>query len=226
MKEEIVAQSPDGYGVSSVYLFLARCFSYPTEESYKAMKGLDVEISNLVEGLPFEVDFNGIPAPSLSQEEIENEYINAFDLMPLCPPYESSYREDVHRDIYEELFRFFDHFAIRLNDRAKDFPDHLVVELEFMSYLAQQQAQAEEVKKDTLPFLKAQRDFLERHLALWIPRLNERIHEYVREPFYRGVSASMTEFLQGHLEYLRKICSSERTQEEYLLERLNTGGIS
>ena len=85
--------------VSQVYLFLGKCFSYPKKEFYKLMEDerTGEELRVMVEGLPFRVNFKGIPSPSLPQEEFESEYIHSFEefgsSLP-CPLYESAYREE------------------------------------------------------------------------------------------------------------------------------------
>jgi DMSO reductase family type II enzyme chaperone len=197
--------------VSQVYLFLGRCFSYPDEEFYALMKDghTGEQLRGMVERLPFDVSFKGIPSSSLPQEEFESEYINSFDIgfgpsLP-CPLYESAYREDTSsRDITEELLRFYEHFDVKLSDKGKDYPDHLVVELEFMAYLAKKEAEALERGRDPAPYRLAQRDFLERHLDTWVGRLDERIQMKVREPFYQWASSFLREFLMHHRSYLHE----------------------
>jgi len=46
------------------------------------------------------------------------------------------------RDITEELLRFYEHFQVKLSDKERDYPDHLVAELEFMAYLAKKEVEA------------------------------------------------------------------------------------
>ncbi len=197
--------------VSQVYLFLGRCFSYPDEEFYTLMKDgrTGEQLRAMVEGLPFNVNFKGIPSPSLPQGEFESEYINSFDIgfglsLP-SPLYESAYREDTSsRDITEELLRFYEHFNVKLSDKEKDYPDHLVVELEFMAFLAKKEADGAQRGNDPRPYRRAQADFLERHLDKWIRKLDEKIQKTIEEPFYQGASSFLGEFLLNHLSYLRK----------------------
>lgn len=198
--------------IGQIYLLLGRCFSYPDEGLYEAMKGPQAqeELRILAERLPFEVDFKGIPPFSLPQEEVESEYINRFDIglgpSPPCSLYEYEYRkgELTRRDILEELLRFHEHFDIQLRATERDYPDHLVAELEFMAFLAQKEADAVERGKDPDPYRLAQRDFLERRLTPWVERLDRRIRKKVRDPFYTGASAFMVEFLRNHLFYLKE----------------------
>lgn len=197
--------------VSQIYMFLGMCFSYPTREFYEAVKGIEAggELNGVVEGLPFLVNSKVIPSPSLTQEDFENLYVNTFDMNPGRPLYESaytSYRDDMcSRDIYEDLLRFYEHFNIKLNEKEKDFPDHLSAELEFMAFLTKKEADALERGKDANPYQLAQMDFLERHLEKWVDKLDEKIQKKVKEGFYKGASVFMNEFLKAHCMHLRRV---------------------
>src|SRR3990167_2666149 len=111
MTDEVVTSG--GYDISQICLFLGRCFSYPTKEFFDKMRGAGApgELGALADGLPFEVEFKGIPSPSLPQDEFESEYINTFEigLGPTnpCPLYETAYsRGDMNtRNVYEEIGR-------------------------------------------------------------------------------------------------------------------------
>ena len=197
--------------VSQVYLFLGKCFSYPTQEFYQLTQdeGTGEEVRAMVEALPFDVNFKGIPSPGLPQEDFESEYISAFDIAVgpshPCTLHESDYRDDVSStDITEELLRFYEHFQVKLSDKERDYPDHLVVELEFMAYLAKKEADAGKRGNDPAPYRRAQADFLGRHLDKWVPKLDEKIQKRMKQPFYQGASSFLREFLSSHLSYLRK----------------------
>lgn len=195
--------------ISRLYLLLGRCFSYPEEGFAGSIqdKRMEDEIKDLVKGLPFEMNFMGIP--STSQDEIESEYINNFDMGGGRTLYESAYtghRDDMcARDIYTDLLRFYEHFDIKLADKEKDYPDNLAVELEFMAYLAKKERDAIAHGKDPVPYSLAQHDFLERHLNKWVHKLDERIQKRGKEPFYMGASAFLSEFIKKHLSYIRTL---------------------
>lgn len=208
--DSIIESMPVG-SISQGYLFLARCFSYPDEGFYKAIKDnmLNEEIRCLVEEWPFLVNFAGMASPSLHQDEFESEYISSFDIglgsSPPCPLYENFYRigELTRRDILEEILLFYEHFDIALSEDEKDYPDHLVAELEFMAFLSQKEADSISCGKDPAPFRLVQSDFLERRLNKWAYRLDKRIQERIREPFYKSASGFMVEFISNHLLYLK-----------------------
>jgi len=197
--------------VSQLYLLLGKCFSYPTQEFYQLTQdeGTGEQVRTMVEALPFAVKFKGISTPSLPQEDFESEYISAFDLAfgpsHPCPLHESDHRDDVSStEITEELLRFYEHFQVKLSDKERDYPDHLVVELEFMAYLAKKEADAGKRGNDPAPYRRAQVDFLERHLDKWVPKLDEKIQKRIKQPFYQGASSFLREFLSSHLSYLRR----------------------
>jgi len=198
--------------VSQVYLFLGRCFSYPKEDFYHliADERAEEELRAMVEALPFAVNFKAIPTPSLPQEDFESEYISTFDIAfgpsHPCTLHESDYRDDVSStDITEELLRFYEHFQVKLSDKEKDYPDHLVVELEFMAFLAKKEADAAKRGNDPAPYRRAQVDFLERRLDQWVSKLDDKIQKRIKEPFYREASSFLREFLTNHLSYLRSL---------------------
>jgi DMSO reductase family type II enzyme chaperone len=199
--------------ISQLYLVMGRFFSYPGGPLYEAMRDprTQEDLRALVEGLPFGVKFEGIPSPSVPQDELESEYINSFDITPSCPLYEFHYRsgELTRREILEELLSFYGHFDVKLSDTEKDYPDHLAAELEFMAFLAMKEADAGERGTDPDPYRRAQRDFLERHLGRWVDRLDGRIQKTTRERFYRGASFLLREFVKNHLLHLRGQGSAE-----------------
>ncbi|MBI3391772.1 MAG: molecular chaperone TorD family protein [Nitrospirae bacterium] len=198
---------------SRIYLLLGRFFSYPDGRFYGTTKDprIQEDLRSLVDGLPFDVKFEDIPSPSVPQDEFESEYINSFDITPPCPLYEFHYRsgELTRREILEELLCFYGHFDVKLSETEKDYPDHLVAELEFMAFLAMKEADAGERGTDPDPYRRAQRDFLERHLGRWVDRLDARIRKVTRERFYRGASFLLREFVKSHLLHLREQGSAE-----------------
>ncbi len=199
-----------GHSISQIYLFLGRCFSYPKNEFYEAMKDIRVreEVWALLGGAPFKLKFNNcIPSPPLLQEEFETGYISTFDINPSRPLYETAYsREDMcARDIYEDLLRFYDYFDIKLSEQEKDYPDHLTVELEFMAFLSKKEGDATGPGVSPDPYRLAQLDFIERHLDKWVYKLDEKIQTKVKDPFYKGVSAFTKGFIKEHHLYLQTV---------------------
>jgi len=107
-------------------------------------------------------------------QDYEAEYLRLFEVgIPSapCPLYESTYGPVNRREIMEELTRFYNHFGLSLGQKAKEMPDHLRVELEFLHYLTYLEAQALEEGEAAAGLRRAQRDLYQRHLDAWTPRL-------------------------------------------------------
>jgi len=81
--------------------------------------------------------------------------------------------------------------GITLSDR--DMPDHLATELEFMHFLCSRN-QAE-----------LQADFLEHHLANWIPQLAQSFLKQELIPFYGRLVMLIAHYVETDYEYLTQI---------------------
>ena len=175
--------------LADVYLVFARAFDFPRPEFW-----------DRVEGRPFDEVFGQTPAapdrarplpavvPARSQEQREDEFLGLFELGG-TPLYEGLQRGEKGRDgLLEELLRFYEYFDLRLREQELEYPDHLVTELEFLTYLASREAAAGEAGHSPLPFRRAQRDFLARHLCVWIPSLAGRLRASAADSTYAALA--------------------------------------
>ena len=71
-----------------------------------------------------------------------------------------------------------------------------------MQFLALKQSQD---GIDKTPYIMAQRDFLERHLAPLIPHLQQEVRKREISTFYIGLTDLLARFIEVDLEYLKKI---------------------
>lgn len=181
--------------VARTYLTFARAFDYPRAEFWE---GAEVEFvaDNIVS--------------HLSQEAREVEYVNAFELGGVLL-YEGLHRRDEGREgILEDLLRFYHFFDLRLSADRRDYPDHLVTELEFMGYLASREAAALGHGEDPSPYRKAQWDFLARHLSVWVPLLEERIAKCFPPSDYRQLASLLAAFIERERKRLDSSLEGER----------------
>ena len=122
---------------------------------------------------------------------LESIYLNAFELdapSSPCPLYEGAHRTDIERSgLLLEVKAFYQHFGLAVSEDLNSPEDHLSAELEFMAFLAAKQADAERDGRDSGPYLRAQRDFLSRHLGRWVPILAAAAERKVDSPFYRAM---------------------------------------
>jgi len=107
--------------------------------------------------------------PTSSLEALRSEYIDWFEAglpHPKCPLLEAYYL--LNRPAGEVLLEnklFFQHFGLSMQSKAA--PDHLLTQLEFLSWLEHCIAAG---NPDSQSLARARKDFVERHLKHWIPR--------------------------------------------------------
>jgi len=123
-----------------VYYLLSKLLDYPTDmieikEDVKELLNIlndddtnNTEIEVLEEFLEF--------VNSSSLEEMEEEYIRAFDILPLIPPYIShhiygeSYKKGEYMVLLKEIYNNFN-----FKTEKRELPDHISIVMEFLSIL-------------------------------------------------------------------------------------------
>jgi DMSO reductase family type II enzyme chaperone len=192
---------------SGLYALLARALAFPQPEFHQqAVSGrLRQDLAEALEGLPYRLALGPSRdwCPVSDYEAFQSAYISLFEVGPrghaLCPLYGGHYgRDRLHT--MEELVRFYNYFGLRITPGL--MPDHVTVELEFMHYLAHQEAQARQSGGDTESYLRAQRDFLERHLNAWWPLALAVVQRHRPQRFYRSLMALVQRFLAAECRHL------------------------
>jgi DMSO reductase family type II enzyme chaperone len=97
----------------------------------------------------------------------------------------------------EELVRFYDFFGLSLSEGQREEPDHLLTELEFLHYLAYQEAGLASAGESTEGVLRAQHDFIARHPGAWIPVLHSRLMVHGAPRFYIELVRLLERFLRA-----------------------------
>ena len=197
---------------SRVYDLLARAFAVPDPPFHQAIRDgvFAAEVSENLAALPHALTFgDGDVIRDLGEaaghRELQSEYIRLFDVgtpRPPCPLYGGEYKKG-RTGVMEELIRFYNHFGLRPSPRSRDMPDHVTVELEFMHFVVFREVTALHHKQDRASYLRAERDFLERHLCAWVPRLGERLRRQQPPPFYASLTRLAEAFLAADLHYLQ-----------------------
>lgn len=154
--------------------------------------------------------------------ELAEEYAALFIVSGGLPPYESVRLKGLLcQEPATEVEEFYKRCGLVLKDEWKKiFPDHLGLELEFMGYLCDRQAEA--ANRDNL-WSDYQAEFFKKHLALWAFDYIRDLERCAFHPFYRELAILTGEFLESEREYLnlkggdKYICASEEAvQERYL----------
>lgn len=190
-----------------IYALLATGFSYPDEAVFERLAdgAYADEIAHALDMCAADLTgfFRDDVAPGLrivaSNKELEAAYISAFETnmpQPSVSLYEGSHHLQGNKPgLLLELKGFYRAFGLTMAEVENDLEDSLVAELEFMQFLTAKQAQAEDGSLEKSPYVNAQRDFLERHLAAWLPSLLTDAEGKLNNPFYRALVVLANRFV-------------------------------
>lgn len=198
---------------SDAYRLLAACFSQPDREMFVEEKlcanlaGLMREIS-----LPAAGEACQRMAQCLaqnSQEELLIEYAGLF-LGPFgapAHPYGSVYLEQERKlmgDSTMEVLKLYAESGVKYE--GDEPPDHIAIELEFMSFLEGKIAQAinESNQADRADFSAIRGRFFNRLLASWAPILGNILKEQATLAFYRDLGECLVGFIGAEQQRLQK----------------------
>lgn len=105
-------------------------------------------------------------------------------------PYESVYVEErLYGNTSQQIEEFYQKCHIHVADE-KLMPDHIGLELDFMSYLKQKQADALENRneEEALRWIGIQKEFMTDHLGKWAPQFFGWVAEEAKHPFYKEMA--------------------------------------
>lgn len=206
------------------YRLLAGCFYYPNKELFAQ----DNVFENLTES--FEKTYPPLAVFSrqmedaiscYSNEELLVDYsklfVGPFELK--APPYGSVYLDEGRRVMGEstmEVMNIYRSEGLVLDKEFKEMPDHIAVELEFMSFLVYKELK-ELQERDfdaAIEILEKQEIFLSCYLS-WIPHFCRMVKEGTDNGFYVGLADCVHEFaIKSDSSRISSIVSSCKTFEE------------
>lgn len=174
--------------LAGAYLAMAQLFSYPDVDGWRRLAG------------------HGLVDPALTREELEAEYLAVFEMGGGASPvslYEGQNRPELGRDgILQDLLRYYEYFDAHLNQDEREYPDHLVTELEFLAWLCLQEHRAEMDGRESDGFRRAARDFLARHLAAWLPEFGRKLGK--TDTTYAHCASLLVQVVDAHQLRLAK----------------------
>jgi TorA maturation chaperone TorD len=127
-------------------------------------------------------------------------FVGPFQLV--APPYGSIYLDDaktVMGDSTARVAAFYHVCGLHLADDFHELPDHFAVELEFMSYLAFKQREAEVAseKNEVTRLLNLQKEFLDRFMMPWLEPFTSAIITDGEAPFYQAIARCTVAFIKA-----------------------------
>jgi TorA maturation chaperone TorD/ferredoxin len=149
-------------------------------------------------------------------------------LPPLAHPYESVYRTPEGRlmgAVTTQVRRAYAEAGLAIAEDSRELPDQLTVELEFMAFLTNEEANALEQRNDDLviAILERQAAFLRDHLTRWVPEFSHRVVSAGESDFYSTAATTLAAFvvqdLTGTQVRLRELRGDDESHDHELPER-------
>lgn len=133
-------------------------------------------------------------------------------------PYESVYTSEkrlLMQDARDEVLAIYRANGLDKAESWKVGEDHIAVELEFMRILNRRAARALEGGDMDKAFsrISTQRNFLNDHIAVWVPVFTEDVRRFAETLFYRGL-ADLTEGFLAEDQLLLESLVDEDNEED------------
>ena len=217
---------------SDAYAFLANIFNKLPDDSFiQSIRGFDLE-DWLVSFS--EDDFSGIMREGVlhirdyvaSIQDVDSETVLTElnkDRTRLLrgimrgygppPPYEfvyAGYQAISNIKEYKQVHHAYADAGVKVLEEVKFSPDYIGIELDFMRYLTQTEAQAwrEGCLEKAYEMLEKQQTFLKDHIVSWIPKYCEEMLKEASLDFHRGIAKLTRGFLlyenEKVIEYLNE----------------------
>ena len=138
-----------------------------------------------------------------------NEYNRLFLVKPKVPPYETTYLKlpgQSNGMIGADLMGVYGLAELAVSPEMNELPDHIAVQLEFMSFLCEKEliALQNNDQKEVADRQREQKRFMRDHLVLWFPKFAKKAREEAdRDSFYRQVVETTFAFLHNELDLLK-----------------------
>lgn len=189
------------------FRFLAGSLYYPEKSVFE-----EAELFNKLteylkdvcpEALPFSTEM-GKNFAQYSENELQVEYSRLFKgpYELIAAPYGSVYLDEGRRvmgDSTIAVIQAYEEEGLAKNDDFKDLPDHIVVELEFMSFLLFKEIEAiqDQDSQKANEYQEKQQRFLNMFLRQWVPSFCEKIKNGSDNQFYISLSNCLSTFIMN-----------------------------
>ena len=191
----------------SAYQFLARMYkTAPDAELIDSLLALDADTET-----PLKAAIEAMRGCDREQLRIDlaAEYNRVFLGMGPRPiaPYESVYTSPerlLMQDARDEVLALYRAEALTLADGIRIPEDHVAIEFDFMSYLCKKAAQAciEKDQPGIDEYTARQKDFLIKHLLVWVPAMCKDMESRVSTEFYKCVCDATLQQLEIDREWV------------------------
>jgi len=134
------------------------------------------------------------------------------------PPYESVYREGrLWGRSTVEVSQTYGRLGVKLPEAWTEPPDYLGIELDCMRLICLSEREAWQAGSadKALEYLEVGRDFLRKHIVLWVPGFCEEMYNRAELNFYKGIA----QLTGGFLEHDNRLVDQQVSQAKKQLTR-------
>lgn len=212
---------------STLYRLLALGFSHPTPELFAAMESgaFQAQLKDCMEAL--EASSSELPVAETSFADFEALYIDLFlfgqNGRPHVPLHAGDFDEILQGrsrpEFMLEYSKWYRHFGLRTRDdpAATELPDHLTCQLEFLSWLAHLEANADPESPICIGYRKAQHDFAERMALPFMgsvaKRLSGKVGACEADPIFSALAQTTLSAINHNLHRLASKADASRPQQ-------------
>lgn len=197
---------------SAVYKALSLGFSPPTKEvSVFIGERLPRQLEKALGFLPAGYELGeAVALFGKAVKELdgwEGEHNRLFRVGLVATPYETEHdpmKALRKGQVLADILGFYTAFGLKPSERLKELPDHIAVELEFMSLLLLKEAYArlEGWEEQVNLCVDAEGKFLRDHLGWWAFRFSDQVEKSAKVPLYPALSQLLGRFLRFELQHL------------------------
>jgi len=188
---------------SKIYQIFALAVQYPDSEWVEAIRQGELadSLASLLGALDASLvsgfDREALALAGEDDDALAVEYTRLFDVGSggAAISLYGGHHQGSRTQTMEEALRFYLHFGLERDAMQHDLPDHLISELEFLHFLTFQQARIEDRGGDPSHFQRGQRDFIERQIGRWMPKLPPLLLEHEASPHYAELFRLLDLFL-------------------------------
>jgi TorA maturation chaperone TorD len=122
----------------------------------------------------------------------------------LVPLFESVYKEGkLYQDSTFDIARLYDEAGLRPEEEFNLPPDHITLELEFMSYLIYQEIEAikNRHEENEQLALRLQSETIKNHLGVFGLGFADKLEQHCRSPFYKSAAGILRDFIEYELQH-------------------------
>ena len=189
-------------GRAARYKFLAAAFAYPDPPMLAELReGRWPDFEDDSEALSRALPAFRAACAQADLASLQEEHSVLFDRQVRCSPYESSYGDGRRLGgkpvELADVAGFYTAFGLEPSSSHPEMPDHIALELTFMSVLCLKEAYAlfhglgegQEVTRE------ARRGFLSAHLGRWVGAFAESVEAAAEGVFFKAAAALLREFV-------------------------------